>query len=157
MKKNSVLCDHRHGFRKKKSTVPDLVQMIEFIMDTFDDSKEVASTCMDLNKAFDCINHEELLTKLEYIRIRGMVLNLFRSYLLGRHQVVEVNGRRSTERQIKLDVPQRSVLEPILFLTYFDDLAYSVVVDDHPSLFITQLFSIKQNLGLYFCRSRQHL
>ncbi|XP_045474969.1 uncharacterized protein LOC123680892 [Harmonia axyridis] len=100
LESHSLLSDHQHGFRRSGSTTSALVQIIEFVLQSLDDSEEAILTCMDLTKAFDCVNHEKLLSKLEYIGIRGQAFELFRSYLLNRYQIVDVSGKKSSRRCI---------------------------------------------------------
>jgi hypothetical protein len=77
---------------------------------------------LDIKKAFDCVPHDLLIRKLEKLGIIGVELDWFRSYLDGRSQCVEINGKKSRPRKIKLSVMQGSILGPLLFLCFINDL-----------------------------------
>jgi hypothetical protein len=74
-------------------------------------------------EAFDCVNHDILLAKMEYYGIRGMMYTLIKSYLEDRYQRVKFNNELSNSDKINVGVPQRSVLGPLFFLIYINDLS----------------------------------
>ena len=93
----------------------------ENIRHALDSNKLVCRIFVDLQKAFDTVNNEILLQKLNYYGIRGTINNWFRSYLLNRKQIVSINGFESDTKILKHGVPQGSVLGPLLFLLYIND------------------------------------
>ena len=110
LQEHKILFQNLFGFRKNNSTTFALLEITEKIKETIDNKKYGCGIFIDLRKAFDTVNHEILLKKLEHYGIRGKALTWFTSYLTNRKQYVFLNGECSKSNYITCGVPQGSCL-----------------------------------------------
>jgi hypothetical protein len=120
--KFNILYENQYGFRKNHSTVMALLSLVDKVADAMDKKKASAAVFLDLSKAFDTIDHDILLKKLSHYGIRGIALDLLQSYLNNRSQSVVYQNVASSYSKITCGVPQGSILGPVLFLIYINDI-----------------------------------
>ena len=114
------------GFYQNYSTSYALIHLAETIKEALDQGKYGWGIFVDLQKAFDTVDHNILLGKLKDYGIRGVAYSWFESYLKDRKQYFSINGFNSKDLAISLDIAQRCVLRPLLFLIYINDLNITI-------------------------------
>ena len=117
-----ILYNGQFGFRKNHSTSMAILELVEEMTTAMDNSQSSVAVFIDLKKAFDTVDHNILLKKLEKYGIRGLAYSWIHSYQTNRRQYVSINGTNSTCLNIACGVPQGSILGPILFILYINDM-----------------------------------
>ena len=143
LNKHNILYAYQFGFRMHHSPNLALIVLVDGISKALENGDFVLGPFLDFSKAFDTVNHSTLYEKLEFYGVRGLALQWFQSYLSGRTQYVEYNNVHSGKDIITCGVPQGSILRPLLFLLYVNDLCnvpkrlFSLLFADDSNMFFT--------------------
>jgi hypothetical protein len=129
---NCILVNEQYGFRTQYSTEQATISLINNILTAMNNNLKIRDIFCDLQKAFDCVNHKILMDKLEFYGTEGNFKTLIVSYLNGRYQKVTLNNNTNTSssskwEMIKNGIPQGSILGPLFFLLYINDLLKIIV------------------------------
>jgi hypothetical protein len=141
IEKHNILYKNQYGFQKGMSTEYAVNSLVNNIVKCLENKEVGFCILLDFAKAFDTVNHEILLSKLEHYGIRGNALDWFKSYLSDRMQCTEIGDTQSKLDYVKCGVPQGSILGPLLFLLYINDIVMSsdvfkfILFADDTSLF----------------------
>ena len=119
---HNILSEKQGGFRKGFSTTRSIADLTDDFFNSINEGSISLAVFVDLRKAFDTVNHEILLKKIGQYGIRGQNLRWCIDYLANRSQVTLANGKRSSDNVIKCGVPQGSVLGPLFFIIYVNDM-----------------------------------
>ena len=120
---NDLLLFYQSGFQKKHSTETAIVYLTDYILEHMDRQTITGAVFIDLKKAFDLVDHEYLLFKLEHYGVKGSSLDWFRNYLTKQTQRVQFGNEKSSTQAIHFGIPPGSILGPLLFVLYINDLS----------------------------------
>ena len=119
---NKLLCESQYGYRKEHSTELACLELVDKLHQQLDNNETPFCIFIDLSKAFDTLDHKILISKLRYYGLNENAIQWFYSYLSDRSQYVEIDNIKSDFKNISTGVPQGSILGPLLFIIYINDI-----------------------------------
>lgn len=147
LNKNQYFFSHQYGFLEKNNTTNAAIDIVIKLQKALDDNQQAVGLFLDIKKAFDTVDHDLLQYKLRKAGIKDMALKWFQNYLMDRKQYVDLNKTFSSLKDICIGVPQGSVLGPILFLIFINDIGL-LPLNGMPTLFAddTNIFYIGDDM-----------
>ena len=120
--KHNIISEKQYGFVRNKGTKDAIANLTDYIYKNLDSDNCTTAVMLDFSKAFDTVQHNILLNKLELYGVRGKPLKLIKNYITNRYQYVKLNGKKSNMCELKIGVPQGTIMGPLFFIIYINEM-----------------------------------